>query len=514
MTLHPEVRPRPAGHTMEVRLRVNGADRTLQLAPQVSLLDALREHLGLTGTKKGCDQGACGACTVLADGERINACLTLAVQYDGREITTIEGVADGGRCIRCRRLRPARRLPVRLLHLRPDLLGHRHAGRARRRHAERRDRAPAGDVELTQAEIRERMSGNLCRCGAYNGIVDADPTEDRADAMRPFAYVSAPDVAYGRHRDRGAAPNAKFIGGGTNLVDLMREDIETPDTVVDITRLPLTGIEELPGGGVRIGALVRNSHLAADPLDHGRAIRCCPRRCSAGASGQLRNMATVGGNLLQRTRCAYFYDSAAACNKREPGSGCDAIGGFNRNLGVLGVSDRCIATHPSDMCVALAALDAIVEVESVRGARRIPLADFHRLPGSTPHVETDAGRRRADHGGRAAGPAGGRRSRATARCGTAPPTPSPWSPSPPRWTYGMAWCRSVRLALGGVATKPWRAYEAERILLGAPAGEESYQRAAAAELSAAVGRPENEFKIELARRAIVATLRALDGSVA
>jgi xanthine dehydrogenase YagS FAD-binding subunit len=329
--------------------------------------------------------------------------------------------------------------------------------------------------------------------------------------MRSFAYVSAPDVA-SAITAIGASPNAKFIGGGTNLVDLMREDIETPDTVIDITRLPLTGIEELPDGGVRIGALVRNSHLAADRLIRTR-YPMLSQALLSGASGQLRNMATVGGNLLQRTRCAYFYDSAAACNKREPGSGCDAIGGFNRNLGVLGVSESCIATNPSDMCVALAALDAIVEVESVRGVRRIPLADFHRLPGSTPHLETELA---ADE---------------LITAVELPALPvaanSRYRKVRDRSSYAFALVSvaaaldvrdggvaEVRLALGGVAAKPWRAHEAERILLGAPATEESFERAAAAELSAAVGQSANDFKIELARRAIVATLRALEGSAA
>jgi xanthine dehydrogenase YagS FAD-binding subunit len=329
--------------------------------------------------------------------------------------------------------------------------------------------------------------------------------------MRSFAYVSAPDVA-SAITAIGASPNAKFIGGGTNLVDLMREDIETPDTVIDITRLPLTGIEELPDGGVRIGALVRNSHLAADRLIRTR-YPMLSQALLSGASGQLRNMATVGGNLLQRTRCAYFYDSAAACNKREPGSGCDAIGGFNRNLAVLGVSESCIATNPSDMCVALAALDAIVEVESVRGVRRIPLADFHRLPGSTPHLETELA---ADE---------------LITAVELPALPvaanSRYRKVRDRSSYAFALVSvaaalevrdgrvaEVRLALGGVAAKPWRAHEAERILLGAPATEESFERAAAAELSAAVGQSANDFKIELARRAIVATLRALEGSAA
>ena len=324
--------------------------------------------------------------------------------------------------------------------------------------------------------------------------------------MKTFAYLSAPDVSTAV-RAISTEPGAKFLGGGTNLVDLMREGVETPDTVIDITRLPLAGIEELPDGGVRIGALVRNSHLAANRLIRSR-YPLLSQAILTGASAQLRNMATVGGNLLQRTRCLYFYDGAAACNKREPGSGCDAIGGFNRGGAILGASDSCIATHPSDMAVALVALDAVVEVESVRGTRRIPLAEFHRLPGDTPQVET---------------------SLAADELITAVELP----PSPPaatsryrkvrdRASYAFALVSvaaalevtdgvvtGVRLALGGVAAKPWRAHEAERVLLGAPATEESFRRAAEAELAPAVGRSQNEFKIELARRTIVATLRQL-----
>ncbi|TKG62037.1 FAD binding domain-containing protein [Prauserella endophytica] len=330
--------------------------------------------------------------------------------------------------------------------------------------------------------------------------------------MRTFSYVSAPDVETALRAVAGE-PNAKFLGGGTNLVDLMRENIERPDVVVDISRLPLTEVEELPGGGVRIGALVRNSALAAHPLIRTRypvlsqAILC-------GASAQLRNMATVGGNLLQRTRCLYFYDGASACNKREPGSGCAAIGGFTRNHGVLGVSEHCIATHPSDLCVALAALDAEVEVESTRGTRRLPLSEFHRLPGSTPHVETAL---------------------APDELITAVELPAPvtersrYRKVRDRASYAFALVSvaaaldvgdgtvtAVRLALGGVAPKPWRAVEAERVLLGAPATEEAFRTAAEAELAAATGQDGNTFKIELARRTIVATLRDLlsDGSAA
>ncbi len=204
--------------------------------------------------------------------------------------------------------------------------------------------------------------------------------------MKSFSYLSAPDTVTAL-RTIADSENVKFLAGGTNLVDLMREGIEEPATLVDITRLPLTGIEELPDGTLRVGALVSNSRLAADPLIRTR-YPVLAKAILLGASAQLRNMATVGGNLLQRTRCMYFYDEASACNKRVPGSGCDAIGGFSRGSAVLGTSEHCIAAHPSDMAVALVLLDAVVEVESVRGIRRVPVADFHRLPGDTPHIET------------------------------------------------------------------------------------------------------------------------------
>jgi xanthine dehydrogenase YagS FAD-binding subunit len=316
--------------------------------------------------------------------------------------------------------------------------------------------------------------------------------------MRPFAYVSVPDVATAVRTIAGT-PNAKFLGGGTNLVDLMREDIERPETVVDISRLPLSTVTELPDGGVRIGALVRNSQLAADPLIRTR-YPVLSQAILTGASGQLRNMATVGGNLLQRTRCSYFYDSGSACNKREPASGCDAMHGFNRGRAILGTSDSCIAAHPSDMAVALAALGATIEVESVREARRVPFAEFHRLPGTT--LATDE----------------------LITAVELPPLPvaarSRYRKIRDRASYAFALVSvaaaleahdgivtDVRLALGGVGTKPWRAFVAERVLSGAPATDESFAEAADAELAAAVTRDQNEFKIELAKRAIVATLR-------
>lgn len=331
--------------------------------------------------------------------------------------------------------------------------------------------------------------------------------------MKSFSYVSAPDTGTALRTIADSA-NVKFLAGGTNLVDLMREGIEQPSTVVDITRLPLTGIEELPDGGIRVGALVSNSALAANPLIRTR-YPALAQAILHGASAQLRNMATVGGNLLQRTRCMYFYDETAACNKRAPGTGCDAIGGFSRSAAVLGASEHCIATHPSDMAVALVMLDAVVEVQSVRGIRRIPLAEFHRLPADTPHIETVL---------------------APDELITAvelPPMPmaanSRYRKVRDRASYAFALVSvaaalavedgvisEARLALGGVGTKPWRATEAERALLRRPATEDAFRQAAEAELAAAEGGPQNTFKIELAQRTIVATLRQLltDGSAA
>ncbi|MEV0735055.1 xanthine dehydrogenase family protein subunit M [Streptomyces sp. NPDC050549] len=325
--------------------------------------------------------------------------------------------------------------------------------------------------------------------------------------MKSFSYLSAPDVGTAL-RTVADSEDVKFLAGGTNLVDLMREGIEEPATVVDITRLPLTGIEELPDGTLRVGALVSNSRLAADPLIRTR-YPVLAKAILLGASAQLRNMATVGGNLLQRTRCMYFYDEASACNKRVPGSGCDAIGGFSRGSAVLGTSEYCIATHPSDMAVALVLLDAVVEVESVHGIRRIPVADFHTLPGDTPHIETVL---------------------APDELITAielPPVPvaahSRYRKVRDRASYAFALVSvaaalavedgvvtDVRLALGGVATKPWRARVAEELLLGAEATEENFARAAAAELAPALPQSDNAFKIDLAQRTVVAVLRTLN----
>jgi xanthine dehydrogenase YagS FAD-binding subunit len=325
--------------------------------------------------------------------------------------------------------------------------------------------------------------------------------------VKSFSYLSAPDVATAL-RTIADGEDVKFLAGGTNLVDLMREGIEHPATLVDITRLPLAGIEELPDGTLRVGALVSNSRLAADPLIRTR-YPVLAKAILLGASAQLRNMATVGGNLLQRTRCMYFYDEASACNKRAPGSGCAAIGGFSRGSAVLGASEHCIATHPSDMAVALVMLDAVVEVESVRGIRRIPVAEFHRLPGDMPHIETVLA---ADE---------------LITAVELPPVPvaahSRYRKVRDRASYAFALVSvaaalavedgrvtEVRLALGGVATKPWRARIAEELLLGAEATDESFARAAAAELAPALPQSGNAFKIDLAQRTVVAVLRTLN----
>jgi xanthine dehydrogenase YagS FAD-binding subunit len=300
---------------------------------------------------------------------------------------------------------------------------------------------------------------------------------------------------------------AKFLGGGTNLVDLMRENIEQPDALVDITRLPLVSVEELPDGGLRLGALVRNSHLAGNPLVRER-YPVLSQAILMGASAQLRNMATTGGNLMQRTRCYYFYDTAGRCNKRAPGTGCDAIGGFNRIHAILGTSPECIATHPSDMCVALAALDAVVQVTGKHGDRRIPILDFHRLPGDTPQLDTNL------------------RPGELITSVDLPALPfarrSLYRKVRDRASYAFALVsvaaaleleggaiKNVRLALGGVAHKPWRASTAEQFLLGKKPDEQTLRQAAALELEPAMPFAHNGFKIELVKRTIVGALTKL-----
>lgn len=324
--------------------------------------------------------------------------------------------------------------------------------------------------------------------------------------MKNFTYARAEDAQAAVHLISQSA-NAKFLGGGTNLVDLMRENIEQPDALVDVTRLRFHQIEELSDGAISIGAAVKNTALA----NH-RAVRerypFLSQAILFGASGQIRNMATVGGNLMQRTRCLYFYDQVANCNKRQPGSGCDAIDGFNRMNAILGTSKSCIATHPSDMCVALAALDATVHVEGRNNARAIPFSDFHRLPGNTPQIETNLQ------------PDELITSIQIPRLDFA--KNSLYRKVRDRASYAFALVsvaaalqaengavKNVRLALGGVSHKPWRALEAERVLAGAQANAETFRRAAEAELAPARGYKYNNFKIELAKRTVVSVLSEL-----
>ncbi|HTJ03133.1 MAG TPA: xanthine dehydrogenase family protein subunit M [Methylovirgula sp.] len=321
--------------------------------------------------------------------------------------------------------------------------------------------------------------------------------------MINFEYARASDVA-DAVRQIAAHPGAKFIAGGTNLIDLMKEDVERPPRLIDISRLPLRSVEETAAGGLRIGALVPNSDLAYHPLIEQR-YPLIASAILAGASQQLRNMASTGGNLLQRTRCAYFYDVVTPCNKRAPGSGCSAIDGFNRIHAILGTSDACIATHPSDMCVALAALDAEVHVAGPRGNRVIPMADFHRLPGDTPQRDTNI---EADELITAIElPARGFAAHYS------------YLKIRDRLSYAFALVsvaaaleldgsriKEARLALGGVAHKPWRNAEAERALQGQTADASAFERAAGVLLRDARGFGHNNFKIDLARRAIIRTL--------
>ena len=326
--------------------------------------------------------------------------------------------------------------------------------------------------------------------------------------MTPFAYRRAQSVDDAVRL--GLTPGAHFLGGGTNLIDLAKGGVVQPLLLVDVSRLPLAEVTTNPDGGVRVGAMARNSDVANHPLVRTR-YPLLSQALLAGASPQLRNMATVGGNLLQRTRCGYFCDTGFEhCNKRAPGSGCDAIGGINRNHAILGASSACIATHPSDMCVALAALRATVRVRSARAERAIPFADFHRLPGDTPQRDTtlEAGElivavdlppsNFADH--------------------------AHYLKVRDRASYAFALVsvaaaldvrdgvvRDAAIALGGVAHKPWRLPGAEALLVGRPLTRETMQAAADALVQDARPASQNGFKVELAKRAVVRALQTAGG---
>jgi xanthine dehydrogenase YagS FAD-binding subunit len=324
--------------------------------------------------------------------------------------------------------------------------------------------------------------------------------------MKPYHYEQARDIP-GAVAALAEQPNATYLAGGTNLVDLMKLEIMTPDVLVDVRRLTSDRIEETEDGGVRIGAAVTNSDLAADRTIRSR-YPVLSQALLSGASGQLRNLATTGGNLLQRTRCVYFYDTTTPCNKREPGSGCSAIEGHNKDHAILGASEHCVATHPSDMAVAMTALEAFVNVHGPDGERRIPIEDLHRLPGDEPERDTTL-----EHG-------------ELITAVDLPPLDlaynSKYRKVRERASYAFALVsvaaaldvedgvvRDVRLALGGVAHKPLRATKTEEALRGEPAGEENFRAAAEIELEDARPLRENAFKVPLARNVITRTLLEL-----
>ncbi len=325
--------------------------------------------------------------------------------------------------------------------------------------------------------------------------------------MQTFEYSKAESV----DRALAAAKNGKYIAGGTTLVDLMKLNVEVPTGLVDINALPLAKIESLPNGGLRIGALVRNSDLAWHP-EVQKSYAVLSQALLSGASPQLRNMATTGGNLLQRTRCAYFREPTAGapggygCNKRTPGTGCAALDGFNRTHAVLGVSEHCIATHPSDMCVAMAALEAMVLVEGPRGKRTIAFGDFHKVPGNTPHIENSLELGELVTYVDLPKPIEGAR--------------SAYLKLRDRASYEFALAsaavvakvegghiRYVRVAMGGVGTKPWRSHVAEAALQGKAATPANFRAAAEAALAGAHPHADNAFKVELAKRCVVRTLK-------
>jgi xanthine dehydrogenase YagS FAD-binding subunit len=326
--------------------------------------------------------------------------------------------------------------------------------------------------------------------------------------MHSISYERAIDVNHAIELAR--QPGAKFIGGGTNLLDLYKSGIEKPIRLVDVSRLALSAIEETPGGGLRIGAMASNTAAATHPLVRQR-YRLLSEALLNGASTQLRNMATVGGNLLQRTRCYYFTDPTFAhCNKRDPGSGCDAIDGHNRIHAILGASPHCIATNPSDMSVALVALDAVVHLQGPDGARQVPVADFHRLPEDRPQDDTVI--------------RPGELIVAVELPASKFARHSHYLKVRDRASYAFALVsvaaavdldggavRDVRIVLGGVAHKPWRALEAEKLLRGQILSDEVLAKAGAAAVTGAQPYPHNAFKVELARRAVARAIRIAGG---
>jgi xanthine dehydrogenase YagS FAD-binding subunit len=327
--------------------------------------------------------------------------------------------------------------------------------------------------------------------------------------MHTFALNRANDTgsavgAAAKTKTAQQGATVRFVAGGTTLVDLMKLDVEQPEVLVDISRLPLDQIEAMPDGGLKIGAMVRNAALAQHP-DVKKKYPVLSQALLSGASPQLRNKATTGGNLLQRTRCVYFRDPDMPCNKRAPGSGCGAIGGFNRNMAVLGTSEHCIATNPSDMNVALMVLEATIHIQGPSGPRQVPIADFYLLPGSTPDRETVL-------------QPGDLITHVTLPAPTAG-NKSLYLKLRDRASYEFALASAAvvvdvsggrisraRIAMGGVGTKPWRALDAEKALVGQPAEAATFRRAAEAALAGAKPQSENGFKIELAKRCLTHAL--------
>jgi len=328
--------------------------------------------------------------------------------------------------------------------------------------------------------------------------------------MHTFEFIRPPDpaaaiaaAAQSKTAQQGA--DVRFMGGGTTLIDLMKLNVETPNRVLDINRLPFDKIESTPDGGLKIGATVRNSDLAYHAKVQ-REYSVLSQALLQGASAQIRNMATVGGNLLQRTRCVYFRDTAMPCNKREPGTGCPAITGHNRTLAILGASDHCIATNPSDMCVAMAALEATVHIQGPKGTRAVAFGDFHLLPGNTPERETVLEPGDLITHVTLPPPINGSkhlylklRDRASYEFALASAAVV--------LTMANGNITGARIALGGVGTKPWRSPEAEAALTGKPANDATFRQAAEAALQNAKPQSENKFKIELAKRCLTHALR-------
>src|SRR5579862_77417 len=390
---------------------------------------------------------------------------------------------------------------MRLLHARTDLLrGWPHRGRTRRqrgRHPRTHERQPLPLRRVFEHRLCHKR-GAVCTSRRFILVLARG-----GGAMNRFAYTRAESVA-DAVRAVGADATARFIAGGTNLVDLMKYNVERPTHLIDITRLPLREISDTDEGGLRIGALVSNADLAYDERIEAR-YPLLASAILAGASAQIRNVASTGGNLLQRTRCYYFYDVATPCNKREPGSGCPAMTGLNRIHAILGTSEHCIATHPSDMCVAFAALEATVHVTGPDGGRRIPFEEFHRLPGDQPHLDNTLG-----HG----------------EMITAVELPEidfaqhyTYLKLRDRTSFAFALVSvavglqmegdrvgAARIALGGVAHKPWRDRDAEKLLENQSTDRAIFAEVADKILSGARGRAHNAFKIELARRGIVRAL--------